>query len=810
MIQRRQINLYNQVRTNMETPQTQWQILPSVEVPQWFNEVVRHYCHNSDGRYAAQLLWQRGIQDPLQLPGYLDPDAYQPSSPFEFGTEMDSAIARLKQARENGEKVTIWGDFDADGVTSTSLLWEGLGEFFPQHLLLDYYIPNRLTESHGLNRVGIERLATTGTKLIVTCDTGSTNLEEIEYAQQLGIDLIVTDHHTLPEQRPSVVAIINPRYLPQDHPLYHLSGVAVAYKLIEALYQSLPDVPQQPLENLLDLVAIGLIADLVQLQGDCRYLAQQGIKQLQKQARTHTATRPGISCLLELCKRSGDRPMDISFGLGPRINAVSRIHGDASFCVELLTSRDLKRCQHLAFEAELANSRRKSLQNDIIKQVKQKLARIDLSTTFVIVLDDPQWQGGVLGLVAGQIAQEYGRPTILLSRVETEEDSGESDSFEDESKENLAIARGSARSVNQIDLYQLVKSQASLLDRFGGHPFAAGLSLPVENIPLFREGINQKLRQQLDTQLLIPKLEVDLTVTVAQLGKDLFEELNLLEPCGMGNPIPKLLIKNCWFENVRNKNIQDQKGQKIQYIRTTFDLWDSSVKYSYPGVWWGHHQYEIPQEITCDAVVELYFNINSYQQKQRFQGYEVRLVAVRPSQENILFNSSEFEEDFLIDQRNQSEFIIQNSEVKIVDQCPQSWQEIYQPYRQAIAHNQKLVLAYSLPEHLDPQTTWQQLIGIVKYLIRTGKTATKTQIQAKLNLSDRCWQLALKALQASGIDYQITEQNYSFSWITDNFSAQAEAEIANFILAVEEEQFQRQYFTQVPLSVITHQLSVNC
>ncbi|AFZ34898.1 putative exonuclease, RecJ [Stanieria cyanosphaera PCC 7437] len=809
----------------MENLETQWQILSFLELPQWFSEVVRRYCHNSDGRYAAQLLWQRGIQDPLQLPGYLDPDAYQPSSPFEFGVEMTNAIARLKQARENGEKVTIWGDFDADGVTSTSLLWEGLGEFFPQHLLLDYYIPNRLTESHGLNRGGIERLATTGTKLIVTCDTGSTNLEEIEYAQQLGIDLIVTDHHTLPEQRPSVTAIINPRYLSKDHPLYHLSGVAVAYKLIEALYQSLPDVPQQPLENLLDLVAIGLIADLVQLQGDCRYLAQQGIKQLQKQARNHTATRPGISCLLESCKRNGDRPTDISFGLGPRINAVSRIHGDASFCVELLTSRDVTRCQHLAFEAELANTRRKSLQNDIIKQVKYKLARIDLSTTFVIVLDDAQWQGGVLGLVAGQIAQEYGRPTILLSTGETED--------------NLAIARGSARSVNQIDLYQLVKSQASLLDRFGGHPFAAGLSLPVENISLFREGINQKLRQQLNTQLLIPKLEVDLTVTVSQLGKSLFEELNLLEPYGMGNPIPKLLIKNCWFKHVRNKNIQDQKGQKIQYIKTSFELWDNTVKQGLAGVWWGHYQHEIPQEVTCDAVVELYFNINAYQQKQRSQGYEIRLVAVRPSQENILFNSSGVEADFLIDQRNQSEFRIQhgdwtigrglqaadagsadspsenlrvphrhNSEFKIVEQCPQSWQEIYQPYRQAIAHNQKLVLAYSFPEHLDPQTTWQQLVGIVKYLIRTGKTATREQIQAKLSLSDRCWQLALKALQASGIDYQVTEENYSFNWITDNFYAQTEAEITNFILAVEEEQFQRQYFAQVPLSVITHQLSI--
>ena len=264
-------------------------------------------------------------------------------------------------------------------------MWEGLGQFFTQNQQLLYYIPNRLTESHGLNNQGIDQLAQQGVKLIVTCDTGSTNISEIEYAQQLGIDVIVTDHHTLPPERPPVVAIINPRYLPTNHPLFNLSGVAVAYKVVEALYETLPDIPQQPVENLLDLVAIGLIADLVQLSGDCRYLAQRGIE---KQQTHKQPTRPGVAKLLELCQRSGDRPTDISFGLGPRINAVSRIQGDAPFCVELLTSKDKQRCEQLALETELANARRKSLQKDVTQQVAQKLSQLDLSTTSVIVLVD--------------------------------------------------------------------------------------------------------------------------------------------------------------------------------------------------------------------------------------------------------------------------------------------------------------------------------------------------------------------------------------------------------------------------------------
>ena len=251
---------------------------------------------------------------------------------------------------------------------------------------------------------------------------------------------------------------------------------------------------------------------------------------------------------------NGDRPTDISFGLGPRINAVSRIHGDASFCVELLTSRDRQRCNYLAEEAELANTRRKSLQKDTIKQVTKKLEQLDLSTTSVIVLEDPQWQGGVLGLAAGTIAQEYGRPTVLLSSENSVGAKGFSPLRDQDPPE--IMARGSARSVNGIDLYQLVKSQSDLLHRFGGHPFAAGLSLPLSNLDLFREGINQQLRQQGNIADMMPQVNIDLVVTVADLGEDLFNELRQLEPYGMGNPVPKLLIKNCWFTNAWHKNIQ--------------------------------------------------------------------------------------------------------------------------------------------------------------------------------------------------------------------------------------------------------------
>jgi single-stranded-DNA-specific exonuclease len=797
----------------MPQPAPQWQVRSSAHPPAWLVQSIRRDASNLVGTYAAQLLWQRGIQAADQIAGFLDPSKYQPASPFEFGQEMQWAVDRLLQAQQNHEIVGIWGDFDADGVTATSVLWDGLGRFFTQNQQLYYYIPNRLTESHGLSQQGLDWLKQKGCQLIVTCDTGSTNFAEIDYAHRSGMDVIVTDHHTLPIDRPAVAAIINPRYLTAEHPLANLSGVAVAYKLVEALYQVAPNPPQAPLEQLLDLVAIGLIADLVELKGDCRYLAQLGINQLQKQSSPATQTRPGIARLLELCKRSGDRPTDISFGLGPRINAVSRIQGDAHFCVELLTSQDVDRCRALADATELANARRKALQKEVYEQVTAKLKHLDLSTTRVIVLADEQWAVGVLGLVAGQVAQEYGRPTILLStdpgrdegggmKDEIRKDEGEEikDGFLDNSSPpppSSPLARGSARSINQIDLYQLVKDQAHLLHRFGGHPFAAGLSLPIENIPLFTESINQRL-QQIAPENVAPVLEADLVVTVAELGKDLFRELKLLEPCGMGNPVPRLLIQNCRFEATWHQNIKDWRGRKIQYIQTTFELWDNSTQAGFPGVWWGHYKHEIPTG-QCDAIVELDFN--AYKKR-----YEVRLIAVKPHAIQSLQPMPQV--DWILDWRSSScdSSIAASENVLLVRQCPSSWSELQVWFRRAVQERRQLAIAYPTPSSTPPEDIWQKLVGIAKYLSRTGKTVSRTQLGDKLEISDRLLKLGFQSLTHSGFQvnyaastFQITWQPESITKVTDGQLAEA---IEQFCDAIQEERFRQQYFYQLPLAMI--------
>ncbi|PLZ19753.1 single-stranded-DNA-specific exonuclease RecJ [Fischerella thermalis] len=773
----------------------QWILTSTEQPPEWFLEAVKEYTPTSSGQFAAQLLWQRGIATVSQLAAFVNPKNYLPASPFEFGQEMHLAVERLERAWKFGDKVAIWGDFDADGITSTAVLWDGLGQFFRQNSQLFYYIPNRLTESHGLNCQGIDKLANQGFNLIVTCDTGSTNIDEITYANQLGIDVIVTDHHTLPAERPPVTAIINPRYLSSDHQLFHLSGVAVAYKLVEALYQTLPEIPQQPLEYLLDLVAVGLIADLVQLSGDCRYLAQLGIERLQEDFKLPPAQRrrPGVGRLLELCQKSGDRPTDISFGLGPRINAVSRIQGDASFCVELLTSRDQARVHQLAETTELANSRRKSLQKEVAQQVNHKITQMDLSTTSVIVLADPQWAVGVLGLVAGQVAQETGRPTILLSTEGVGGVGGEDTPHTPHTSPTISplLARGSARSVNSVDLYQLVKNQAHLLHRFGGHPYAAGLSLPVENIPLFTEAINQQLRQTLGGTTLTPTVQADLVVTVADLGKELFLELKLLEPCGMGNPVPKLLIQNCWFENAWHRNQQDSRGNKIQYIKAEFDIRDESTKNPFPGVWWGHYKDELPPG-RCDCIVELDYNTF----KKR---YEIRLIAVRSCEKSARLTPHSIQ---ILDWRNITTPPTLPNPPFLVKECPTSWDDLRVWLRRSLHNQQPLALAWSKTEHQPPEQIWLTLVGIAKYLSRTNQLVTRVQLLQKLGIGDQSLLMGLRALKYLGFTIQRQDRYLQINQQPNTESVLAETAVNKFLAAVREEQFQRQYFAEVPISTI--------
>ncbi|NJP11011.1 MAG: hypothetical protein HC866_17295 [Leptolyngbyaceae cyanobacterium RU_5_1] len=390
------------------------------------------------------------------------------------------------------------------------------------------------------------------------------------------------------------------------------------------------------------------------------------------------------------------------------------------------------------------------------------------------------------------------------------------------------LARGSARSINHIDLYQLVAGQEHLLHRFGGHPYAAGLSLAVENIPLFTEAINQQLRQTVDVEAIAPSLQVDLVVTVKELGKELFQELKLLEPCGMGNPAPKLLIQNGWFTNVWNKKIQDRKGRKVEYIKTEFELWDDSASKGFAGVWWGHYREEIPQG-RCDAVVELDFNTYVNEAKGRKPHYEVRLIAVRPCKDVIQLQSAAGK-DWLLDWRGLDVAEIgatepqRHKDIKIsvenssslhpfiasppfvVRRCPSSWTELQVCFRQAQQNQQKLAIAYPPPPSTSALEAWEKLVGIAKYLSRTGKTVTRQQLLEKLEIGDRTLQLGFKTLELLGFELSYQGNGFWIHWHAQEGGERSHSQLSEvveqFLVAIKEEQFRRQYFFQVPLETI--------
>ena len=718
------------------------------------------------GEVVARLLWQRGIATPEQVAAFCQPTAYQPTEPWAF-TEMRTAVDRLLQANEDGEIVTIWGDFDADGVTATAVLLEGLGQFV-QPAQLNFYIPNRFSESHGLSVTGVERLHREGTTLIVTCDTGSTSLEAISRAKQLGVDAIVTDHHTLPAQRPDVVATLNPRDFPAGHPLSTLSGVAVAYKLVEALYLSVPEPPNRPLSALLDLVAIGLVADLVSLKGDVRYLAQLGIEQLKQKA------RPAVEFLLANCKRAGDRAMDIAFGIGPRINAVSRIHGDASFCVEMLVERDRDRAKSLVEQTELANTRRKGMQLAAKRLALEQLETVDLSTNAAIVFASADWPAGVLGLVAGDIARDYHRPTFVF-RIEGE------------------LAAGSARSVAGIDLYRLLDLQQDLLLSFGGHPLAAGLRLNASNLPLFQQRLNHTLRQLFPNDLPAPELAIDLEVTVKDLGQSLFRQLRQLEPFGMGNPIPHLLLRGVKFEQVRNRNSKDASGKTVRYIYTTFRMRDRTSNTNgggISGIWWGHPASDLPQGL-CDAVVELDYMGKQRERSGSLFAYQVRLIDVRPAENPALLSPSIHYP--VIDLRGQSEAAIgdrlsQLDGPIVLTRCPTNWTQIFSRARP----NRELVLAYGAPSVRSPDLAWRTVVGWAKSLLQLGDSASITKWSASLQVSEPTLLLGLEALQAVGFGVGREGDRFAVSSYREGESS-AKA-LSEFKQAVAEENYLQRYF----------------
>lgn len=547
----------------------------SVEVPRQFREAIGGHP------LVAETLVRRGVATIAEAQAFLDPNAYVPA-PAEDLPGMAAAVARVWRAVQTGEPILVWGDFDVDGQTATTVLVVCLRDLGAD---VRHRIPVRETESHGIALPSLAEELSTSVSLIITCDTGIDAAEAVAYAAAHGVDVVVTDHHELPTSLPQACAIVNPHFLPEGHPLGTLPGVGVAYKLAEALYAKAGRGMEA--SGLLDLVALGIVADVAVQRGETRYLLQRGLQALRE------TRRLGLQELMKLAgiKAASLDEESIGFALAPRLNALGRL-SDANPIVDFFTTDELTRARVLASELEALNARRRMMCDQVDAAAEERLqADTEQLRGAAIVLADPHWPAGIIGIVANRLAERHRRPVVLLSAPPG------------------ARARGSARSVEGCHITEAIATQRELLDGFGGHAMAAGLALDPAHIESFRRGLNRAVAAQLTGQEVEPALEVHGYVALSELTLALVDDLARLGPFGPGNPPLTLVARDV---EIVGKRPLGRNGRHVQITIEDREKDQRAV------VWWNWDGASIP-----GGRVDLAFSagVNEFRGKT-----EVRLV----------------------------------------------------------------------------------------------------------------------------------------------------------------------------------------
>lgn len=540
----------------------------------------------------AQTLLRRGISRPEEVEAFLHPEK-TPSTPF---PEIEKAVDIIHMTIRNGQRICVWGDFDVDGQTSTALLVQTLRALGADVV---YYIPVRGKESHGVHIESLKPILDGSVKLLLTCDTGITAHEAVDYCNSRGVDVIVTDHHDLGETLPNAKAIVNPKLLPSDHSLANLAGVGVAYKLAEALLTSyqLPITPK----DLLDLVALGLIADVAILRGETRSLAQKGIQALR------STNRLGLKVMAELSGTNLESLTEetIGFTFAPRLNALGRL-SDANPAVELLTTNDSSRARVLAAQIEGLNAQRRLLTSQVTEAAEAQLrANPNLLTEPAILLSHPNWPGGVVGIVANRLVDRYHKPTLLL----TESEDG--------------ILRGSARSVEGLHITEAIAANKDLLLGFGGHPMAAGISLQKDNLTAFRRGLSKAIERQLGGIIREePTLQIDAWLGLDEISLALADAIEMLAPFGAGNPELTLATRGVTMKSVT------EIGKGKEHIRLTVE---DEAGNSQSILWWGGAGEELPESgAKFDIAYSLRASTFRGEKQVSLQFEEFRVVEEKP------------------------------------------------------------------------------------------------------------------------------------------------------------------------------------
>ncbi len=483
---------------------SRWNVLPSISDQQLAN--------SSDfPPLIAQLLYNRGLTESSQLESFIAADKRLSGDPFLL-PDMHQAVARIYQALLSGENIAIYGDFDVDGVTATVLLVQGLSGLGAKTIP---YIPHRLTEGYGLKTAALENLHRQGISLVITVDCGITALREVTKAKRSGLDIIITDHHTPLPEIPPALAIVNPKLPNSNYSYLQLTGVGVALKLLQALFQSIGKEKQ--LNESIDLVALGTVADMAPLLGENRYLVKEGLKLI------NAAPRLGIREMITQAGLSigSITSESISWVIAPWLNAAGRLeHAMTSY--RLLMTDSSQEAKELSIWLEQKNAERQRLTANVLAKAREQVLAQGVSP--LLIAGDKDYPVGIAGLVAGRLSEEFYRPAIVIKTGEQ-------------------VSIGSCRSIPEFNIIFALNQCSRLLTQFGGHSQAAGFTLPTKNLPRLQQHLSQLATTQLAGADLRPRLDIDAEVTLPDLGGDIFQTIQQLAPFGCGNPLPTFLSR---------------------------------------------------------------------------------------------------------------------------------------------------------------------------------------------------------------------------------------------------------------------------
>ncbi|MEB6258413.1 single-stranded-DNA-specific exonuclease RecJ [Mammaliicoccus sciuri] len=583
-------------------------------------------------------------------------------------SDMEKATSRIHKAIENDERILVYGDYDADGVTSTTILVKTLESM---GATVGWYIPNRFTEGYGPSEAAFRNAHDEGVSLIITVDNGIQGHHEIDVANELGIDVIVTDHHEFGETKPNAYAIVHPMHPDFNYPFEYLAGVGVSYKLSKALKADIPD-------TFLGLVAIGTIADLVSLTDENRYMVKQGLRILNEQP------LPGIKSLLSVADYTDEvSEQTVGFIIGPRLNAVGRLD-DARLAGELLMSDDEDEAMFLAEEVDQFNTERKAIVENITNEAME-LAEIEMQQNAqFLILAKEDWNEGVLGIVASRIVEKYHLPTIVLN-VDIEQNH----------------AKGSARSIEQVSMFEFLQNHSDLIRKFGGHHMAAGMTLDIDAIEPLKKALNEDMQQITEGKKLLQQLIVDAEVETSDITVDNIFDLERLRPFGTDLLAPLFSINNVQVKSVKGI------GQGNKHLKLT--LTDKNIA----ALHWnaGHLVHNISNDTTINVAGSL--NVNEW---NGHQSPQIILKDLALSNDHAIFDyrSKNKHELLKIDQDN-ALFVINPSSEKINEQ--------YIHYGEAYPNEIETCVLRDLPQDLE---TFKQTLSNIKaekyYLVFKGQT----------------------------------------------------------------------------------------